>query len=134
MADAPQFAEMERLMNEFPLDFIQVNYSLGQPEAAERILPTAIDRNIAVMVNRPFGNGRLFKAFGDSQVPVWTAEFDCESWAQFMLKFVVSHPAVTCAIPGMSKAVHVEDNMGAGRGNLPDAEMRARQAEYFAKL
>lgn len=129
-----QFAEMERLMNAFPLDFIQVNYSLGEPQAAERILPTATDRKIAVMVNRPFGRGRLFRTVADATLPSWTEEFDCSSWAQYMLKYVVSHPAVTCVIPGMTKAKHVTDNMGAGRGRLPDPALRTKQKELFASL
>lgn len=129
-----QFAEMERLMNDFPLDFIQVNYSLGNQEAAERILPKALDKNTAVLVNVPFNRGRLFKAVADEELPEWSRDFDCSSWAQFLLKFVVSHPAVTCAIPGMTKPAHVSDNMGAARGRLPDTDMRKRQAEFFAAL
>ncbi len=129
-----QFAEMERLMNAFPLDFIQVNYSLGEPQAAERILPTAIDHKAAVLVNRPFGRGRLFKKVADVSLPAWAAGFDCSSWAQYMLKYVVAHPAVTCAIPGMTKAKHVEDNMGAGKGRLPDSAQRKQQEELFASL
>jgi aryl-alcohol dehydrogenase-like predicted oxidoreductase len=129
-----QFAEMERLMLAFPLDFIQVNYSLGEKQAAERVLPTAAERETAVLVNRPFGRGRLFKKVADVSLPGWAADFDCSSWAQFMLKYIVSHPAVTCAIPGMTKAKHVADNMGAGRGALPDVALRARQEALFASL
>jgi len=129
-----QFAEMERLMNSFPLDFIQVNYSLGDREAEERVLPTAQDKNIAVLVNRPFGKGKLFKAVANETLPEWSAEFDSTSWAQFLLKYVVSHPAVTCAIPGMTKASHVTDNMGAAHGALASAASRQQQEGWFALL
>ena len=98
-----QFAEMERLMNEYPVDFIQVNYSVIGREAEKRLLPLAQEKDIAVMVNLPFYRGRLFTAVADRAVPAWAADFDCSSWAQFFLKFVVSHPAVTCAIPGITK-------------------------------
>jgi aryl-alcohol dehydrogenase-like predicted oxidoreductase len=129
-----QFAEMERLMNTFALDFVQVNYSLGDREAAERVLPTALDNNIAVLVNRPFTKGRLFKAVRTVQLPEWSADFDASSWAQFFLKYVVSHPAVTCAIPGMTKATHVTDNMGTARGALADAASRQQQEGWFDLL
>ena len=126
-----QFAEMEQLMKQFPLDFVQVNYSIIGREAEERIFPLAQERKIAVMVNLPFYRGRLFKAVEGKQLPGWAADFDCDSWAQFFLKFAVSHPAVTCAIPGMTKSKHAIDNMGAAYGRLPDDSQRARMAGMF---
>ena len=126
-----QFAEMENLMERFPLDFVQLNYSVIGREAEQRLLPLAAEKKIGVMVNLPFHRGRLFKAVKDTALPKWSADFDCTSWAQFFLKFVVSHPAVTCAIPGMTKAAHAEDNMGAAYGRLPNAEQRTRMAALF---
>ena len=129
-----QFAEMEQLMREFPLDFVQLNYSLIERDAEERLLPLAIDRDIAVLVNRPFARGQLFKTTRDKPLPEWAQEISCASWAQFALKFVISHPAVTCAIPGMSKSAHVQDNLHAARDTLPDSRQRQQQAEEFAAL
>ena len=126
-----QFAEMEQLMNEFPVDFIQLNYSIIGREAEKRLLPLARDKQVAVMVNLPFHRGRLFKAVEGKPVPAWAAEFDCASWGQFFLKFVISHPAVTCAIPGMTKPEHAADNMAAAYGGLPDENQRARMAKMF---
>jgi aryl-alcohol dehydrogenase-like predicted oxidoreductase len=108
------------------LDVIQVNYALDDRRAAERILPLAAERGMAVMVNVPFGRDRLFKAVQGRALPPWTAEFDCASWPQFFLKYVLGHAAVTCPIPGMAKAAYVEDNLGAARGRMPDAALRTR--------
>jgi aryl-alcohol dehydrogenase-like predicted oxidoreductase len=116
------------------LDFIQVNYSLEQRKAAERILPLAADRGMAVMINRAFGGGRLFQQIGDRPVPYWAEAFGCRSWAQFLLKYAIGHPAATLSIPGMTKLHHVEDNIGAASGRLPDAEERKRQEEFFDAL
>lgn len=126
-----QFAEMEELINKYPIDFIQLNYSVIAREAEKRLLPLAQEKKIAVMVNLPFQRGRLFKAVADTPLPAWSSEFDCASWAQFFLKFVISHPAVTCAIPGMTKPEHTEDNMGACYGRLPNEEQRARMSKIF---
>ncbi|MCP4088250.1 MAG: aldo/keto reductase [Gammaproteobacteria bacterium] len=126
-----QFAKMERLMKRYPLDFIQLNYSVVEREAEKRLLPLAQERKIGVMVNLPFHRGRLFAAVKDKPLPKWSSEFDCSSWAQFFLKYVVSHPAVTCTIPGMTKAKHAEDNMGACYGKLPDEAQRKRMAAIF---
>lgn len=128
------FPRMLALMQREPLEFIQVNYSLGNRLAAERILPLAIDKGIAVLVNLPFGRGRLFSTLGDRPLPAWAAEFDCRSWAQFLLKYVVSHPAVTCAIPGTTKPHHARDNFGAAFGRLPDAALRRKQEAFFDAL
>jgi aryl-alcohol dehydrogenase-like predicted oxidoreductase len=122
---------MLELMNKERMDFIQVNYSLSNREAAERILPLADAKGIAVLINIPFARGALFKAVADRPLPEWATEFDCDSWAQFFLKYVISHPAVTCAIPGATKAHHASDNFGAAYGRLPDAAQRRMQEEYF---
>lgn len=129
-----QFADMELLMKTMPLDFVQLNYSLKDQDAEERLLPLAIEKGIAVMVNRPFSRGRLFDAFKKESLPAWAADINCVSWAQFFLKYVVSHPAVTCTIPGTTKESHVRDNMGANFGRLPDKEMRQQQEALFASL
>ncbi len=129
-----QFADFLQVMRAQPLDFIQVNYSLADREAADEILPTAADRGMAVLINLPLGRGRLFSAVEALTLPDWAAEFDCSSWAQFFLKYVISHPAVTCAIPGMTKARHARDNLGALRGRLPDAAERQRMEQWFDAL
>jgi len=129
-----QFSDFLDVMNRFPLDFIQVNYSLADRDAAKRILPLAADKGIAVLINLPLGRGALFKKVGSLPLPGWAAEFDCNSWAQFFLKYVVSHPAVTCAIPGMTRARHVIDNLGAALGRLPDADQRTRQEHFLDNL
>lgn len=129
-----QYEEFSAVMRSEPLDFIQVNYSLASREAADEILPLAADRGVAVLVNVPFGRGRLFDAVGDRPLPDWTTEFDCESWGQFFLKYVISHPAVTCAIPATSKPRHMRDNMGAITGLLPDVETRRRMQAHLDSL
>jgi aryl-alcohol dehydrogenase-like predicted oxidoreductase len=129
-----QFSDFLDVMNKYPLDFIQVNYSLADRDAAERILPLAADKGIAVLINLPLGRGSLFRKVGDLPLPDWATEFDCDSWAQFFLKYVVSHPAVTCAIPGMTRARHVADNLGAALGQLPDASQRKRQEQFLDGL
>jgi len=119
-----QHAEMEQVMRRYPLDFIQVNYSVADRAAAERILPLARDQGIAALINRPFGNGDLFRAVKGVEVPAWAADFDAHSWSQVFLKFIISHPAATIPIPGMTKPRHVQDNMAAMIGHLPDATQR----------
>jgi diketogulonate reductase-like aldo/keto reductase len=114
-------------------DFIQINYSLGERDAERRVLPLAAELGIAVIVNRPFVAGRLFRAVGDAALPGWATGF-AGSWGQFFLKFIISHPAVTCVIPATSKAHHMADNLGAGFGRLPDAAERNRMADFFAAL
>ena len=121
-----QHPDFERTMKAEALDFIQVDYALDNRKADQRILPLAADRGVGVMVNLPFGRGRLFRAVQGQPLPSWAGEFDCTSWAQFFLKYVVSHPAVTCVIPGTAQVKYVADNLGAARGRLPNAEMRAR--------
>lgn len=126
-----QYHEFEQTMRNETLDFIQVDYALDNRNADERIIPLAADRGMAVMINLPFGRGRLFKAVQGKKLPPWAGEFDCATWAQFFLKYIVSHPAVTCAVPGMAKAEYVIDNLGAARGRLPDAAMRRRMENFI---
>jgi aryl-alcohol dehydrogenase-like predicted oxidoreductase len=126
-----QYGEFEQTMKKETLDFIQVDYALDNRNAGERIIPLAADRGMAVMINLPFGRGRLFKAVQGKQLPPWAAEFDCTSWPQFFLKYIVSHPAVTCAVPGMARVEYVVDNLGAARGRLPDAAMRKRMEQFI---
>ena len=133
-SNARQYTEFEKVMRQEDLDFVQLNYSLEQREAAERLLPLAADRGMAVMVNRGFGGGRIFDVVGERPVPDWAGEFDCSSWAQFLLKYALSHPAATVAIPGMTKTKHVEDNMLAARGRLPNEEERRRMESFYDAL
>jgi len=125
-----QYPEFEQTMRAEALDFIQVDYALDNRKADQRILPLAADRGMGVMINLPFGRGRLFTAVQGKSLPPWASEFDCTSWAQFFLKYIVSHPAVTCTMPGTAKVEYLVDNLGAARGRLPDAAMR-RQMENF---
>jgi aryl-alcohol dehydrogenase-like predicted oxidoreductase len=129
-----QYEAFEAVMREHDLDFIQVNYSLGDRAAGERILPLAADRGMAVLINLPYGRGRLFQKAGDRPLPDWAAEFDCESWGQFFLKFILGHPAVTCAIPGTAKLTYLVDNLGAAKGRLPNAELRQRMIDFYDGL
>ena len=129
-----QYAEMEKAMRRHDLDFIQVDYSLEQREAAERLLPLAQDRGMAVMLNRTFGGGRIFEAVGDRALPAWAGDLGITSWAQFLLKYALSHPAATVAIPGMTKARHVDDNFGAARGPMPEPADRRTMEEFLDAL
>jgi diketogulonate reductase-like aldo/keto reductase len=124
-------ADVEKEMKLQKPDFVQINYSLVDRAAAQRILPLAQEMRMGVIVNRPFGGGGLFQVLSKKPLPPWAAEFDCHSWAQFLLKWVVSHPAVTCVIPATNNPQHLEDNMAAGFGRLPDAKMRERMASLF---
>ena len=119
-------AAFERLMATEPLDFVQFTYNVVDREAERRLLPLAAERGQAVIVNRPFRRGALFDAFARKPLPGWAAEIDCANWAQVFLKFVVSHPAVTCAIPATSRVDHMRENMGAAYGRLPDPKLRQR--------
>jgi diketogulonate reductase-like aldo/keto reductase len=127
-------AELERVMRAEDIDFVQLNYSIVSRAAEARLLPLAMERKIGVLVNRPFERADLFDKVKGKALPPWAAEFDCTSWAQFFLKFVLSHPAVTCAIPASSKPKHLMDNMQAGRGRLADRAMRERMAELVREL
>ena len=125
--------DLEAAMKQHKPEFIQINYSLMERESDTRILPLAKDLGIAVLINRPFVAGRLFRAVGGHSVPEWAREF-AESWGQFFLKFIISHPAVTCVIPATSKIHHMVDNLGAGFGLLPDDRTRQRMADHIASL
>ena len=129
-----QYPEFERTMRAETLDFIQVDYALDNRAAASTILPLAADRGMAVMINLPFGRGRLFQAVQGRELPPWASGFDCASWAQFFLKYIVSHPAVTCCVPGMAKIEYLLDNLGAAQGRLPDAATRKQMEEFIERL
>lgn len=118
--------DMEQLMRSHAIDFVQVTYNPVDREVEQRILPLARDRGIAVIVNRPFRQGALLRALARQPLPPWAAELDCTSWAQFVLKFIVSHPAVTCAIPATTSVAHVRENVNAAYGRLPDEALRLR--------
>lgn len=130
------YDEMVRVMRAHKLDFIQVDYSLGNRSAEEKVLPLAQERGIAVLANVPLGGrrGSLISSIGDKPLPPWASEIGANSWAQLLLKYVVSHPAVTCAIPGTTKLKHAEDNQAAGRGVLPDAAMRKKMEEFWGTV
>ena len=129
---ASAHTELEQTLREEELDFVQLNYSIVEREAEARLLPLAIDRGVAVLVNRPFARGGLFDKVKGKPLPDWAASFDAATWGQFFLKFVVSHKAVTCAIPATAKVEHLRDNMAAGVGRLPDDATRERMAALFA--
>jgi diketogulonate reductase-like aldo/keto reductase len=127
-------AELERIMQREKLDFVQFTYNLADRSAENRLLPLARERGIAVILNRPLDGGNLFDRTRGASLPSWAADFDCRNWAQFFLKFVVSHPAVTCAIPATSQVAHMIENMGAATGRLPDAAARNRMAVHFSRM
>jgi diketogulonate reductase-like aldo/keto reductase len=127
-------SEIEKLMRSEKFDFLQINYSLMEPEAEEHVLSLAQERGIAVIANRPFGAGDLFGKVRSKPLPDWAAELDCRSWAQFFLKWIIANPAITCAIPATDKPRHLEDNIQGGIGRLPDAKMRRRMTEFVSSL
>lgn len=131
---ASAYGEVERSLKSGPWDFLQINYSLGERDAEKRLLPLARERKIAVIINRPFAEGDLFRRTKGKSLPPWAGELGISSWAQYFLKWIVSHPAVTCAIPGTGKPQHMLDNLGAGSGPLPDEGERRRMATYFDSL
>ena len=131
---AGAYAELARVLETEELDFVQLNYSMAERDAEQRLLPLAADKNLAVLVNRPFAEGALVKHTRGKSLPPWAKEIGYASWAQFFLKFIIAHPAVTCAIPATSKIAHLIDNMQAGSGPLPDAHQRERMARYLADL
>jgi diketogulonate reductase-like aldo/keto reductase len=131
---ASAYLEVERWLSTGPYDFLQINYSLAEREAENRLLGLAKDKGVAVIANRPFAEGALFRQTKGKPLPPWAAELGIASWAQYFLKWIVSHPAVTCAIPGTGRPEHMQDNLAAGRGPLPDAAQRKRMAEYLASL
>jgi len=127
-------AAVERQLAAGEYDFVQINYSLDEPESANRILPLAQDKRAAVIVNRPFGEGGMFSRVRGRPLPGWAKELGIESWAQYFLKWILGHPAVTCVIPGTGNPKHIADNLAAGRGAMPDDATRRRMAEYFESL
>lgn len=131
---ASAYGEVERAMKIAPWDFLQINYSLAEREAEERILPLARERGLRVLINRPFGEGSLFRRTRGKALPPWAAELGIASWAQYFLKWIVSHPAATCAIPATSKPEHMRDNLAAGAGPMPDGATRKRMQEHFDAL
>jgi len=131
---ADAHAELERVLAEQKFDWLQVNHSLAEREAEDRLLPFCRDRGIAVMANRPFADGALFARVRGQPLPGWAEEIGCSSWGQFFLRFVISHPAVTCVIPATSKPQHMIDNAAAGQAPLPDERQRRRMAEYWQSL
>ena len=126
-----QHADMIAAMRAYPLDFVQVDYSIANRDAAQTLLPLALERRIAVLVNLPFGRSSLFREAAGRSLPPWAADIDVTSWAQYFLKYVISHPAVTCAIPGSTQLSHLIDNQAASRGRLPDEAMRRRMEAYW---
>lgn len=128
------YAELERLVKTKEYDFVQFNYSMDEREAEARLLPLCADSGTAVLVNRPFSQAGLFGRVRGKPLPSWAAEFDCASWAQFFLKYILAHPAVTCAIPGTRRVAHLRDNLQAGVGRLPDPVLRRRMVEYLDSL
>lgn len=133
-SEGRRHAELERIMRTQPIDVVQLSYNLLDREAEQRLLPLARERGIAVLANRPFREGALLDQLKRHPLPGWAAEIGCDGWAQVALKFVVSHPAVTCAIPATSQVAHLRQNMGAAHGPLPDAALRARMARDVAAL
>jgi len=131
---ADAHAELERVLGAERFDWLQVNYSLAEPEAATRLLPFCLDKGIAVMANRPFADGALFTRVRGKPLPAWAAEMGCASWGQFFLRWVASHPAVTCVIPATSKPQHMSDNVAAGHAPLPDEAQRERMRAYWNSL
>jgi aryl-alcohol dehydrogenase-like predicted oxidoreductase len=121
-------------MAQHPIDFVQLTYNIVDRDVERRLLPLAEERGIAVIANRPFRQGELTEALAGRPLPPWAGEIGCTSWAQVLLKFIVSHPAITCAIPATSNPAHAHENMLAARGPLPDAALRRRMADQVRKL
>jgi len=126
--------ELATIMEKEPLDFVQFSYNINYPEAEKRLFPIARERGIATLINRPFQRGELFSAVKGRPLPDWASEMDCRSWAQFFLKYIAGEPAVTCIIPATSKIHHMQDNMAAGYGRLPDERLRKQMRDYFIAL
>ena len=126
--------DLEKLIAREEIDFVQVNYSLAEPEADRRLLKAAADRKVAVLVNRPFATGAMFGRVARAPLPDWAKDIGCASWAQFFLKWILGHPAVTCAIPATRSPAHAADDLAAADGAMPDEAMRRRMAAHFASL
>jgi diketogulonate reductase-like aldo/keto reductase len=128
------YAEVEKWLKTGQYDFLQINYSLAERESEQRILPLAAEKRVAVIINRPFAEGALFRRTKGKPLPPWAAELGIKTWPQYFLKWIVAHPAVTCAIPGTGKPEHMRDNLAAGTGTLPDQATRKKMLEYFDAL
>jgi diketogulonate reductase-like aldo/keto reductase len=128
------YTEVERWLKNGAYDFLQINYSLGERDSEKRLLPLAAERKVQVIINRPFAEGALFRRTKGKPLPPWAADLGIASWAQYFLKWIVSHPAVTCAIPGTGRPDHMRDNLAAGKGPMPNAAARKKMQEYFASL
>jgi diketogulonate reductase-like aldo/keto reductase len=126
------YAALEKQVSTKQVDFVQFNYSMGEREAEKRLLPAAMASGAAVIVNRPFAKASLFERVKGRQLPAWASEFDASTWAQFFLKYILGHPAVTCVIPATRNPKHLADNMQAGRGRLPDEKMRQRMVAFWS--
>jgi aryl-alcohol dehydrogenase-like predicted oxidoreductase len=122
---------MVEYMRKYPLDFVQVDYSLANRDAANNVLPLAMERRMAVLANIPFGFGSVIRQAETRKLPPWAADIDVTTWGQFLLKYVISHPAVTVAIPGSTQVAHLEDNQRAARGRLPDEAMRKKMEQFW---
>ena len=131
---AGAYAELEKLLKTRDYDFVQFNYSMAERDAETRLLGVAADSGTAVIINRPFAQGELFPRVRGKMLPAWAAEFDCDSWAQFFLKYIIGHPTVTCVIPGTGRLAHLRDNLKAGSGRLPDAATRRRMFTHLESL
>jgi diketogulonate reductase-like aldo/keto reductase len=127
------YSELEKIISTEPIDFLQVNYNLTNRQADQRLLPLAKEKKVAVIISQPFNVGKLFQQVKGKNLPGWAADFDCKSWAQFFLKFIISHPSVTCTIPGTSTADHMLDNLMAGFGKLPDEKQRQLMIKEISK-
>jgi diketogulonate reductase-like aldo/keto reductase len=128
------YGQLEALIKTKQYDFVQLNFSMSEREAEERVLPLAQEMSVAVIANRPFAKSSLFTRVRGKTLPEWAKDFDCASWAQFFLKYIVSQPAITCVIPATSKPSHARDNLRAGYGRLPDEPMRRRMVQYLDRL
>jgi len=129
-----QHEQMADFMRKMPLDFVQFDYSIGERDAEKTLLPLAQERHIAVLANLPFGHASLIKQAGAHPLPAWAAALGINTWPQFFLKYVASHPAVTCVIPGSTRVAHLEDNQQAARGPMPDASQRQAMEKYWGSL
>lgn len=131
---AEAFDELEKVIRRTDLDFVQLNYSMAEREAEQRLLPLCADEGIATLINRPFQRGSLFRKVENAQLPDWAGEFSANTWGQFFLKFILANSAVTCVIPATGKAEHMLDNLAAGFGELPDAAQRKAMNDYISRL
>ena len=125
------YAKIEDILKNNPVDFLQINYSMLSRTAEERLFPLAKEKGVAILINQPFEEGALFQRVKGKSLPAWASEFDCTSWGQFFLKFILSNTAVTCVIPGTSKPHHMADNAGAGFGKLPDENQRQQMIRFI---